>query len=155
MFLATAALLALAGCKVRQPGTWETAIARVTKQKITVRGRWERNPLPATPATIHAGRVIFSQYCMECHGTDGQNTGVVFAERMAPPVPPLNSPAVQGYTDGQLKWVIENGIYPSGMPAWRGVLKDEEVWEVVDYIRHLPARQGGGPQVAGSGPPHD
>jgi mono/diheme cytochrome c family protein len=88
---------------------------------------------------------------MECHGGDGQNTGVVFAERMAPPVPPLNSPAVQGYTDGQLKWVIENGIYPSGMPAWRGVLKDEEVWEVVHYIRHLPARQGSAPQVAGTG----
>ena len=133
-------LLLLTGCKVRQPGSWETAIARFAKQKITVGGKSDQNPLPLTPANIHAGRVIFSRYCMDCHGLDGQNTGVVFAQKMSPPVPQLNSPAVQGYSDGQLKWIIENGIFPSGMPAWKGVMKDEELWQVVDYIRHLPAK---------------
>ena len=62
------------------------------------------------------------------------------AEKMAPPVPSLNSTAVQGYTDGQLKWVIDNGIFPSGMPASKGILNDEEIWQIVQYIRHLPAK---------------
>ena len=58
---------------------------------------------------------------------------------MAPPVPSLASTNVQSYTDGQLKWVIDNGIFPSGMPASKGILTDEEIWSTVLYIRHLPA----------------
>jgi mono/diheme cytochrome c family protein len=54
-------------------------------------------------------------------------------------VPPLNSKQVQSYADGQLKWVIDNGISPSGMPASKGILTDEEIWSIVVYIRHLPA----------------
>lgn len=73
----------------------------------------------------------------ECHGLDGQNTGVPFAQQMSPPVPDLKSKNVQGYTDGQLHWIIVNGINPSGMPAWKGILEEDEMWKVVRYIRHL------------------
>ena len=59
---------------------------------------------------------------------------------MAPPVPSLASESVQKYTDGQLHWIIQNGIYPSGMPASKGILSDEEIWEIVAYIRHLPPK---------------
>ena len=131
-------LLALASCKGREPGSLETAVATKLKQKITVGGRNDVNPLPATEDNIHAGQINFSHYCMACHGLDGQNTGVPFADRMSPPVPPLNSPSVQGYSDGQLKWVIDNGIFPSGMPTSKGILNEEEIWQIVHYIRHLP-----------------
>ncbi len=70
---------------------------------------------------------------------DGQNTGVPFADSMSPPVPLLSSPEIQSYTDGQLKWVIDNGIEPSGMPASKGILSDDEIWSTVLFIRHLPA----------------
>ncbi len=59
---------------------------------------------------------------------------------MSPPVPDLSSKDVQDYADGQLKWVIENGLDPSGMPAWKGILTDEEMWKIVDFIRHLPVK---------------
>ena len=133
-------LLALAGCKVSPPGTLERSAAKQVKQRITVGGKKEQNPLPATPANIREGQAAFSHYCLVCHGLDGQNTGVPFAEAMSPPVPLLSSPEVQEYTDGQLKWVITNGIFPSGMPASRGILNDEEMWAIVDYIRHLPPK---------------
>jgi S-disulfanyl-L-cysteine oxidoreductase SoxD len=45
---------------------------------------------------------------------------------------------VQDYTDGQLKWVIDNGIWPSGMPGSEGILSDDEIWSIVVYLRHLP-----------------
>jgi mono/diheme cytochrome c family protein len=65
-------------------------------------------------------------------------------------VPALNSAAVQKYTDGQLKWIIDNGIFPSGMPASKGILSDDEMWEIVDYIRHLPPKGSlGEPPVYG------
>jgi len=75
---------------------------------------------------------------MVCHGLDGQNTGVPFAATISPPVPSLALPQVQAYTDGQLKWIIENGIYPSGMPPSKGDFSNDEMWEMVLYIRHLP-----------------
>jgi mono/diheme cytochrome c family protein len=53
-------------------------------------------------------------------------------------VPSLNSSAVQSYKDGQLKWIIENGLSPSGMPASKGILTDDEMWAIVVYIRHQP-----------------
>jgi mono/diheme cytochrome c family protein len=45
---------------------------------------------------------------------------------------------VQRYTDGQLKWIIENGISPSGMPASKGILSEDDIWTIVVYLRNLP-----------------
>jgi cytochrome c len=128
----------LAGCKATPPGKLERAVVTRAKHRIFVGNKNAKNPLDATPEQIAEGRESFSHYCVACHGLDGQNTGVPFAETMSPPVPSLSSPDVQSYTDGQLKWVVENGIFPSGMPAGKGVLTDEEMWSIVLYIRHLP-----------------
>ncbi len=98
----------------------------------------EKDPFAATPETIADGKESFSHYCVACHGNDGQNTGVPFADRMSPPVPSLASRDVQDYTDGQLKWVIDYGIWPSGMPGAKGILSDDEIWSIVVYLRHLP-----------------
>jgi mono/diheme cytochrome c family protein len=129
-----------AGCQSRTPGTAETTLMTWMKRKVLVGNKKAANPLPATPENIRAGQIAFSHYCFTCHGLDGQNTGVPFAETVSPPVPSLNSPQVQKYTDGQLKSVIANGIFPSGMPASKGILSDEEIWSIVVYLRHLPTK---------------
>jgi mono/diheme cytochrome c family protein len=142
--------LLLAGCQVRTPGRLETSVMQGAKRRLTIGGRSDVNPVPPTEEHIHAGQRNFAAYCMVCHGLDGQNTGVPFADRMAPPVPPLNSAPVQAYTDGQLHWIIQNGIFPSGMPASKDLFRDEEIWQLVDYIRHLPPKGSlGEPQVYG------
>lgn len=145
-----AAMLMLAGCKARQPGRAETAIMSTIKQKVTVRGS-AKNPIEATAEEIESGRTTFGQYCMVCHGLDGQNTGVPFADRMAPPVPDLSSPQIQKYSDGQLKRIIDDGLFPSGMPANRGILGDEEVWRIIVYLRHLPPKGSLGEPAVYSG----
>jgi hypothetical protein len=63
---------------------------------------------------------------------------VPFAKTLAPQVPSLASAEVQAYTDGQLKWIIKNGIYPSGMPPSAGDFGERDMWTMVLYIRHLP-----------------
>jgi len=133
-------MLALAGCSARPPGTVETALASTIKQKLTVGGKKDPNPLPDTERNRTAGRGNFSYYCVVCHRLDAQNTGVPFADTMSPPVPPLSAPAVQAYSDGQLKWDIAHGIFPSGMPASEGILNDDEIWQIVIYLRHLPPK---------------
>jgi mono/diheme cytochrome c family protein len=138
-FLASAMLL-VSGCRVSKPGAAESQVAKEVKHRITVGGKDIPNPLPATDENIADGREHFGHHCGICHGLDGEATGVPFADKMSPPVPSLSSKDVQDYKDGQLKWIIENGINPSGMPAWKGTLSDEEMWKVVDFLRHLPAK---------------
>jgi mono/diheme cytochrome c family protein len=135
---ASSFLMVITGCKASPPGKVEHGVMRWTKHSLTVRNKAERNPLLPTQENLGAGKEAFSHYCVACHGMDGQNTGVPFADSMSPPVPKLNSSEIQSYSDGQLKWVIDNGIEPSGMPASKGILSDEEIWGTVLYIRHLP-----------------
>lgn len=139
LLLLCVAVAVLEACRATPPGKWETATMTKIKHSITVGGKDGKNPITETPQHIDDGRIAFSHYCAACHGLDAQNTGVPFADRMAPPVPPLSSPQVQSYTDGQLHWILENGISPSGMPASKGILTDSELWSIVVYIRHLPA----------------
>lgn len=138
--LLVSSLLLASGCRVSKPGGLESEMAKEMKHKITVGGKDNPNPIPATEENIADGREHFGHHCGICHGLDGQATGVPFADKMSPPVPSLSSKDVQDYKDGQLKWIIENGINPSGMPAWKGTLSDEEMWKVVDFLRHLPAK---------------
>src|SRR6478752_5935701 len=105
--IAVAMLLVMAGCQVRTPGSFETRLMQTTKRRLTVGGRSDQNPVAATAANIQRGQQNFTSYCMVCHGLDGQNTGVPFADSMSPPVAVLSSSSVQAYTDGQLHWIIQ------------------------------------------------
>jgi cytochrome c len=128
----------LQGCKATPPGMVETAVITKAKHSVFVGNKSGRNPIAFGPQSLADGKEAFSHYCVACHGMDGQNTGVPFADRMKPPVPSLASKDVQSYSDGQLKWVIDNGIAPSGMPASKGILSDDEQWTIILLIRHLP-----------------
>lgn len=143
-----ACMATAAGCKATPPSSLETAVMTEAKHHLTVGNRKQKNPLASNAETMKEGKEAFSHYCVACHGMDGQNTGVPFAQRMTPPVPSLASHAVQEYTDGQLKWIIDYGIEPSGMPASKGTLSDEEIWSIVIFLRHLPpAGSQGEPEI--------
>lgn len=128
----------LVGCKADPPGKGDAAVMNWAKHKLFVHNRAQKNPLKDDAAGIADGKEAFSHYCVACHGLDGQNTGVPFADRMSPPVPSLAGKDVQSYTDGQLKWIIDYGIWPSGMPGSKNILSDDEIWSIVLYLRHLP-----------------
>ena len=130
--------LGLAGCKANPPGKLETKVMSSVKHHFLIRNKNEKNPLPDTLDTRADGKEAFSHYCVACHGMDGQSTGVPFVDHISPPIPSLASADVQRYTDGQLKWILDYGIWPSGMPGSKGTLSDDELWSIVVYMRHLP-----------------
>jgi S-disulfanyl-L-cysteine oxidoreductase SoxD len=130
--------MTISGCKVGQPGGLETRTVDGLKHRVMVGNKSVKNPVTFTPEHLTDGKEAFGHYCVACHGLDGQNTGVPFAEHMSPPLPSLASAEVQEYTDGQLKWVIDNGISPSGMPASKDTLSEDEIWSIVLFLRHLP-----------------
>jgi mono/diheme cytochrome c family protein len=125
-------------CKADPPGKQETRVMNWAKHRILVHNKTQTNPINDNGAAIADGKEAFSHYCVACHGLDGQNTGVPFANRMSPPVPSLAGKDVQSYTDGQLKWIVDYGIWPSGMPGSKSMLSDDEIWSIVIYLRHLP-----------------
>jgi mono/diheme cytochrome c family protein len=138
LLLASSVIFPLAGCKADHPGGREAASMNWMKHKMFVGNKTEKNPLKDDAAGVADGKEAFSHFCVACHGLDGQNTGVPFADRMSPPVPSLAGSDVQAYSDGQLKWIIDNGIWPSGTPGSKGILSDDEIWSIVLYLRHLP-----------------
>jgi mono/diheme cytochrome c family protein len=150
LLIFTSAILAMgiAGCKANPPGKVEAKTMTFAKHHIFVGNKGQTNPLPSDANTWADGKEAFSHYCVACHGMDGQNTGVPFADHISPPIPLLNSKEVQSYTDGQLKWILDNGISPSGMPGSKGTLSDDELWSIIVYLRRLPpAGSQGAPDI--------
>lgn len=138
--MALLCFLTFAGCKAGAPSKVEKSVMTEIKHEVTIQGKDDKNPVADTPEAAKEGGEHFQHHCQICHGLDGQNTGVPFADKMAPPVANLATKDVQDYTDGQLKWIIANGIGPSGMPGWKGILEEDEMWKIVRYIRHLPPK---------------
>jgi len=142
VMIVVAALLLIAASitfAAEPPGKFETSL--VMKFKYwKIGGKELSNPVPDTPDAVKEGGEHFQHHCQICHGLDGHNTGVPFASKSSPPVPDLASSSIQHYTDGQLKWIVQNGVRFSGMPAWQGILEEDEMWRVVLYLRHLPEK---------------
>lgn len=145
------AVFGFTGCRATPPPKVETNLVAWTKLHITVGGKKDVNPVQASDDAIEDGKELFNSYCMVCHGLDGQNTGVPFATTLSPSIPSLASAQVQAYSDGQLKWIIKNGIYPSGMPPSDGEFSNDEMWRMVLYIRHLPPKGSLGSSAVYSG----
>src|SRR5206468_7122711 len=90
---------------------------------------------------VAGGLDHYRENCVVCHGAPGVEMGEA-GKGLNPPPPFLDSPAVQGRTDGQMFWIVKNGIRMTGMPAWGPTHKDEEIWQMVAFMRHLPQLTG-------------
>jgi mono/diheme cytochrome c family protein len=95
-----------------------------------------KNPLTATEENIEAGRTLFNRNCASCHGEDGSaKTNVAGAMKVKPA--DLIGHAMHGITDGEIYWVIANGIKTSGMPAFSAKTRPNEQWQMALYVKHL------------------
>lgn len=93
-----------------------------------------KNPIKDIAAATKAGKKIFQTQCSACHGQDAEGDGP--AGKMLNPKPAnLISGSVQVQSDGALYWMITNGKPP--MPAFKGILKSKQRWEIIEYLRSL------------------
>jgi len=95
------------------------------------------NPLAGYPEAWKRAAHEFQEHCAPCHGELGRGDGNL-GERMSPKASNLASPAVQARSDGELFYMIENGIRFSGMPSFADHLGPDDIWGFVSFIRHLP-----------------
>lgn len=92
-----------------------------------------KNPVKKSSDSIKRGRKIYVSSCANCHGSDAKGNGPA-AINLA--VKPTNLRTMAGlHTDGDLAWKITNGR--GAMPAWKGMLGKNQVWDLVNYIQSL------------------
>jgi mono/diheme cytochrome c family protein len=123
-----------------QPGAVETWIALQMRDAAMPReARTRQNPIASTPEMLTEARAHWADHCAGCHANDGSGDALI-GKRTYPPAPDMRLPETQRLTDGELFFIIQNGIRLTAMPAWGGGSghDEEDSWKLVHFIRHLP-----------------
>lgn len=89
-----------------------------------------------------SGREIYVNTCIRCHGIDGKGSQAI---KLVPKPADLSSPAVQNRLDGTLFRRIHEGKPNTAMGAWKHTLSDDEIWDVLAYVRTLRAERNAQP----------
>ncbi|HEY7388367.1 MAG TPA: c-type cytochrome, partial [Bryobacteraceae bacterium] len=124
-----------------QPSWLERWVARQARAVAMPAGaRDQANPVADSPEILAEGRAHWADHCALCHANDGSGD-TMMGKHMYPPAPDMRKPDTQKLSDGELFYIIQNGIRLTGMPAWSGGSEHdaEDSWKLVRFIRHLPA----------------
>lgn len=123
------------------PTSIERLVARKARNlAMPSNARQAANPVLASAEGLREARLHFADHCAICHGNDGGGQTTI-GEGLYPKPPDLRLPDTQNLTDGELFWIIENGVRFTGMPAFGNAGGHEgmlESWKLVHFIRHLP-----------------
>jgi mono/diheme cytochrome c family protein len=117
-----------------------------TERWIARRARMAALPSDAAkipnPEVLAEARAHWADHCASCHANDGSGESLM-GRRTYPPAPDMRRPETQQLTDGELFYIIQNGIRLTAMPAWAGPGSGshhdaEDSWKLVRFIRHIP-----------------
>jgi mono/diheme cytochrome c family protein len=127
------------GFSAREKPSWvETVLARQARKIATPAGVKEmKNPDSVTETSMAEAREHFVEHCSVCHGSTGRGD-TLYGRNLYPKVPDLTQADTQQLTDGELFYIISNGVRFTGMPAFGGEDSPESIWELVSFIRRLP-----------------
>jgi predicted CXXCH cytochrome family protein len=123
-----------------QPSAIESVVARTVRNLgIPGSARIEKNPLAVSPEILQEAHDNFTDRCASCHGKDGDGrTGI--GPNLYPKAPDLQLPATQNLTDGEIHYIIRNGVRLTGMPALGNphmAEDDNTSWKLVLFIRSI------------------
>jgi mono/diheme cytochrome c family protein len=122
------------------PSAVERWVARRVRSMAAPGGARDlANPVPNSPEVLAEARAHWADHCAGCHANNGSGD-TEMGKRMYPPAPDMRQADTQQMTDGELFFIIQNGIRMTGMPAWGGGSghDEQDSWKLVRFIRHLP-----------------
>lgn len=123
-----------------QPGSLESRAAlRLRNMAIPSDARRRTNPMPQTEEDFRDGLTHFADHCAVCHGNDGAGDSE-FGPGLYPKPPDMRLARTQDLTDGELFYIIEQGVPLTGMPGFGTGTADGEraTWHLVQFIRRIP-----------------
>ncbi len=122
------------------PGPIETSLSRAARHYlIPSAARARVSPAPGTDETLREGLEHWADHCASCHGNDGSGQTAI-GQGLYPKAPDMRLAATQSLSDGELFYIIEEGVKITGMPAWGTGTPEGEAasWHLVQFIRRLP-----------------
>ena len=123
-----------------EPHAIEVFLARQIRHlAIPIEKRHAKNPFSLTPDVINESLAHFADHCTICHANDGSGETPI-GKNVYPKAPDLRLADTQSMSDGEMFWVIHNGIRFTAMAAWGegDPAQDMGSWKLVHFIRHLP-----------------
>jgi mono/diheme cytochrome c family protein len=97
---------------------------------------------PALSADADKGRPLYEKYCLLCHGPEGRGDGPV-GLHANPPAANFHSPESKRKSDAALLQSIQQGHPETAMASWRGALSEEQINDIIAYIRKLSPPNSG------------
>lgn len=139
LVIATGAVMLRGGISARaEPSQLEATVARQLRHwAIPKQARARQNPVPVDAKAIAEARAHFADHCAQCHANDGSGDSAM-GRKLYPRAPDMRLSATQDLSDGEIFWIIENGIRFTGMPGWHAPQSETESWELVHFVRYLP-----------------
>ena len=121
-----------------KPSELEELLARYAWHlSLPSNARATPNPVPASTENLREARLHFADHCAVCHANDGSGDALL-GHGLYPKPPDLRQRDTQNRSDGELFWIIENGVRFTGMPAFSSHGAQDDSWKLVLFIRHLP-----------------
>ena len=127
-----------------QPDRMDDALSlRMTRHEASIRDgvpasyRGTQNPLSRTPANVERGRALYGAHCAACHDPTGMGDGDAGSALYPSPALLAQLLRMPYAVDPYLLWAISEGGQPFGtrMPAFKGTLGEEQIWQVITYMR--------------------
>jgi mono/diheme cytochrome c family protein len=117
------------------PGTLEHRLANMaTDAYVESHAPGQENPVQPTPAALSDGARTYEMHCSLCHGGAAQRISAI-RTKFSPPVPQIIN-RIPRDPDANLWWITKHGIRMTGMPGWDGILSDQEIWQVIAFVKH-------------------
>ena len=136
------------------PGSWERSLAHMAVDTyVEAHAPKQENPAAPTAANLGEGARIYEARCALCHGSGRQRISPL-RTKFSPPAPQLVN-RVPRDPDATFWWITKHGVRLTGMPAWDGILTDDEMWKTVSFLKHwdkLPPEAVAAWETAAGGP---
>ncbi len=123
-----------------KPSSAEAFLAqRMRRWAIPANARKMKNSFSDSAEAVEAGRMHFADHCATCHGNDGRGKTEI-GQNLYPKAPDMWGKETQSLSDGELFYIIKNGVRLTAMPAWGKDTPedDRQSWHLVSFIRHMP-----------------
>jgi mono/diheme cytochrome c family protein len=128
------------GVSAREQPSWIEARAALFMRGWMIPSTYKglKNPISNTQENFVAAREHFADHCASCHGNDGSGN-TEMGRNLYPKAPDMRLPRTQNLGDGELFYIIENGVMLTGMPGWSTGTPEGEnsSWQLVHFIRRL------------------
>ena len=102
-------------------------------------------PIAGTQQEFQKGSDLFTLYCAQCHGTDGQGDGPASGEVSGGYIVPVPANFTESGSDfemyGRYVWKVKEGVETTNMPPWKNALTNDEIYQVVFFIQSFATPQ--------------